>query len=64
MALWREHLSSELGVMCGFSLLLFLALLRKGFLWVLGFSPQKPTCPNSNSVWMATGTGLSVLTDC
>ena len=43
-----------LGVICGLSLLLVLVLASRGF--SPGFpvfpSPQKPTFPNSNSIWI------------
>ena len=54
-----------LGVISGLSLLLVLVLAPRGFspgTPVLP-SPQKPTFPNSNSIWNLRATGLSVVTD-
>ena len=50
---------------CGLSLLLVLVLAPRGFSpGILVFpSPQKPTFPNSNSIWNPRATDLSVL-DC
>ena len=54
-----------LGVICGLSLLLVLALALTGFsLGTLVFpSPHKATFPNSNSIWNLRATGLSVVID-
>ena len=52
-----------LGVKCGLSLLLVLVLAPRGFSpgTPVFPSPQKPTFPNSNSIWNSRATGLSVL---
>ena len=52
-----------LGVICGLSLLLVLVLALRGFSpGSLVFpSPQKPTFPNSNSIWNPRATGLWVV---
>ena len=53
-----------LGVKCGLSLLLVLVLAPRGFSpgSPVFPSPQKPTFPNSNSIWNPRATGLSVIT--
>ena len=54
-------------VTCGLSLLLVkLVLASRGFSTGTPVfpSPQKPTYPNSNSIWNLGATGLSVETDC
>ena len=52
-----------LGVICGLSLLLVLVLAPRGFSpgSPVFPSPQKPTFPNSNSIWNPRATGLSVV---
>ena len=52
-----------LGVKCGLSLLLVLVLAPRGFSSGSPVfpSPQKPTFPNSNSIWNPRATGLSVI---
>ena len=52
-----------LGVKCGLSLLLVLVLAPRGFSpgSPVFPSPQKPTFPNSNSIWNPRATGLSVI---
>ena len=52
-----------LGVICGLSLLLVLVLAPRGSSpgTPVFPSPQKPTFPNSNSIWNSRATGLSVL---
>ena len=52
-----------LGVKCGLSLLLVLVLAPRGFSpgSPVFSSPQKPTFPNSNSIWNSRATGLSVV---
>ena len=52
-----------LGVICGLSLLLVLVLAPRGFSpgTPVFPSPQKPTFPNSNSIWNSRATGLSVV---
>ena len=51
------------GVKCGLSLLLVLVLAPRGFCpgSPVFPSPQKPTFPNSNSIWNSRATGLSVV---
>ena len=55
-----------LGVICGLSLLLVLVLAPRGFSpgTPVFPSPQKPTFPNSNSIWNQRATGVSIITDC
>ena len=52
-------------VICGLSLLLVLVLVPRGFSpgTPVFPSPQKPTFPNSNSIWNRRATGLSIVTD-
>ena len=52
-----------LGVICGLSLLLVLVFAPRGFSpgTPVFPSPQKPTFPNSNSIWNPRVTGLSVV---
>ena len=53
----------RLGVICGLSLLLVLYSAPTGFSpgSPVFPSPQKPTLPNSNSIWNPRATGLSVV---
>ena len=54
-----------LGIICGLILLLVLVLALPGFSPATPVfpCPQKPTFPNSNSIWNLRATGLSVITD-
>ena len=54
---------SGLGVICGLSLLLVLVLALRGFSpgTLVFTSPQKPTFPNSNSIWISVSPISSVL---
>ena len=56
-------LISVLDVICGLSSLLVLVLAPRGFSpgSPVFLPPQKPTFPNSNSIWNPRATGLSVV---